>query len=101
MIVRKVDIKVQTVTVKSLKPEAASVTLAPGRSVQLKIKAVMSDGTTRDVTKTAAYSSSNSKYFTVGKTGLLAVKSVTRRGVTGAVVASYGGKTCKINVKVK
>jgi hypothetical protein len=97
-------VKLAIVAIKALKSTTSSVVLsnAAGKNTkQLKITATMPNNTTSVVTSKAAYTSSNSNYFTVSAGGLLKVLSPAPKGAKGSVTASYGGKSCIINITVK
>ncbi|MGE5704707.1 MAG: Ig-like domain-containing protein, partial [Clostridia bacterium] len=74
-----------------------SVTIEPGQTVQLELHARMSDGSDRDVTELAMWSSSKPTYAIIDATGKLTAK---KAGKT-SIVAKYGGKTVTISVTVK
>ena len=97
-------VRLAIVAIKSLKSSTSSVVLsntAGKNSKQLKITATLPNNTTSVVTAKAAYTSSNSNYFTISAGGLLKVLPSAPKGAKGSITASYGGKTCKIGISVK
>lgn len=93
----KVNVLVSTVSVERITPSEKSVTIEPGQTVQLELHARMSDGSDRDVTELAMWSSSKPTYAIIDATGKLTAK---KAGKT-SIVAKYGGKTVTISVTVK
>jgi protocatechuate 3,4-dioxygenase beta subunit len=92
----------EPVTVKSIKVSPTSVKLSPGGSKQLKVTAVYSDNTQKDVTKEdgISYTSSNEKSVTVSPDGKLTVAKKAKKGKV-TITISYGGKTAKCSVTIK
>src|SRR5574338_296022 len=70
--------------------------IEPGRTAQLYAQALMSDGTTQDVTNTSAWQTSNPAVATVSPAGL--VTTYTEGEVT---IAATFGKTGSLALQVK
>ncbi|HND54210.1 MAG TPA: DUF1549 domain-containing protein, partial [Pirellulaceae bacterium] len=72
-------------------------TMVPGGSQQLKVTAVLSDGTTRDVTKRSVYQSNEPNVLSVDDGGL--VKTDTRQGLA-SVMARFGDQIATFHAAV-
>ncbi|MGI9951287.1 Ig-like domain-containing protein [Moorellaceae bacterium AZ2] len=92
----QVPVTVTAPVVESLMVEPAQVSLPKGKTQQLKVTAILSDGTRADVTGEAAYNSSDTEVATVSADG-----KVYGTGTGSATVSiTYGGKTVHVPVEV-
>jgi uncharacterized protein YjdB len=87
---------VSTQTVSSITIAPANPTLFTGQVQQMKATATLSDGTTRDVTTTVTWTSSNANVVSVTNTGL--VTAITSG--TATITATAGTVTVSTNVTV-
>ncbi|MDF2935406.1 MAG: group 2 Ig protein [Paenibacillaceae bacterium] len=94
---RKAAVTVSVGVLKSLTAlNDQELTLKKDDTLDLKITAVFTDTTKRDVTEEAVWTSSNSKVATIDEKGhLIAVASGT-----ATVTAAFGGKTTEFDVQV-
>jgi len=81
---------------KSISVDPASVNIRKGDAKQLTVTALLSDGTSENVTSKATYSSSNTSVATVGTGGLVTGKAVG----TAKVTVTYKGKSAYVDVNV-
>ncbi|HEY8749515.1 MAG TPA: DUF1549 and DUF1553 domain-containing protein [Tepidisphaeraceae bacterium] len=84
------DLKVSTIEIR---PTDVLVS-APGKTIQLKVTATLSDGSVEDVTAHALYSSNDDSVAVAGEEGSV---EVTRRGLT-AIMVRYGGQVAAVRV---
>ncbi|NEW07960.1 hypothetical protein GK047_18330 [Paenibacillus sp. SYP-B3998] len=92
---KTVTIPVEIGVIQNLVADTTYLTTKSGEQVQVKLTATLSDGTTKDVTKTATWKVSSYKLGTVNE-GLF---SATASGKT-SLTASFGGKTVSIPVEI-
>ncbi|QYR23759.1 cellulase family glycosylhydrolase [Paenibacillus sp. sptzw28] len=90
------NVTVANRTLKSIEPSFKNVTLSPGGNRQATVTATYSDNTTEDVTKAAAWYSSNPNVVSVSKGKITALKKGTC-----VVIASYGRMIGQITVVVR
>ena len=91
--------KRKTVSLQSIMLDTSNYSLVLGGSTstkQVRVTALYSDGTKKDVTSISAYSSSNQSVFTSDSTGLLTGKSVGSANLS----VSYNGKAANASVSV-
>ncbi|WP_170291676.1 serine hydrolase [Heliobacterium mobile] len=88
-------------TVEELKAKPTSISLSAGATKKLKVTAKLSNHSSSDVTSTSTYVSSDPEVVTVDQNGLITVSSDAKRGKTAKITITYGGRTCKIGVRVK
>ncbi|WP_181592939.1 Ig-like domain-containing protein [Paenibacillus sp. YN15] len=94
---RKATLTASVGVLKSLTTQNdQELTLKKGDKLDLKVSAAFTDGTSKDVTGEAVWTSSNSKTVTVDEGGHL----VAAASGTATVTASFGGKTCEFDVQV-
>ncbi|MBF7082646.1 Ig-like domain-containing protein [Desulfallas sp. Bu1-1] len=91
-----VPVQITAPVVESIIVDPATVTLEEGGTQQLTVKACYSDGSTRNVTGEAAYSTSNSGVASVSSTGLVEGNS---QG-SATIFVSYEGKTAIAQITV-
>jgi uncharacterized protein YjdB len=91
-----VPVTVAAPAVESISAVPNPVTLAAGRSQQLTVTAVLSDGTKRDVTDQSGYSVDNTGIAVVSAGGLVTGKAQGSATIT----VSYQGKTTTVPVTV-
>ncbi|EIW00114.1 S8 family serine peptidase [Thermoanaerobacter siderophilus] len=92
----EVPITVTDPVLENIQVQPSSVEIKVGQTTQIEVTANYSDGTTKDVTKDATYTSKDSSIVTVNQ-GL--VKGVKAGSTT--IEISYGDKTASVNVTVK
>ncbi len=90
-----VDITVTDASIKSLVINPSAIDMHNGTSKQLDVTALMTDGTTEDVTTQAIYTSQNSLVH-VGHDGVLTADSVG----SDIVTASFANLSTTVNVTV-
>lgn len=91
-----IHVTVEKVSVKSLHASAESISLKPEEYEDIELTAEMSDGTFKDVTNLATWTTNNSEVATVD--------AGTIEGVSGGlaeITASYGGESTIISVDVE
>ncbi|MDF2923034.1 MAG: group 2 Ig protein [Paenibacillaceae bacterium] len=93
---RTASVTVSVGVLKSLSLNETELTVAKGESFSLIANATYTDGTVKDVTKEAVWSSSNTKAVTVNEEGQL--KSVAAG--SAEVSAVFGGKTVVVDIQV-
>ncbi|CAM0497156.1 S-layer homology domain-containing protein [Thermoanaerobacter kivui] len=91
-----VPITVTDPVLENIQVQPSSIEIKVGETTQIEVTANYSDGTTKDVTKDATYTSKDSSIVTVNQ-GL--VKGVKAGSTT--IEISYGDKTASVNVTVK
>ncbi|KHO61723.1 peptidase S8 [Thermoanaerobacter sp. YS13] len=91
-----VPVAVTDPILENITAQPPSIEIKVGETTQIKVTANYSDGTTKDVTKDATYTSKDSSIATVNQ-GL--VKGVKAGSTT--IEISYGDKTASVNVTVK
>jgi uncharacterized protein YjdB len=91
-----VPVTVTAPVVESISVTPASVNLPAGRTQQLIVTAILSDGNAQDVTNQASYSVDNSGIAEVNASGLVIGKAQGNTTVT----VSYDGKTVIVSVTV-
>ncbi|AEM79928.1 S8 family serine peptidase [Thermoanaerobacter wiegelii] len=91
-----VPITVTDPVLENIQVQPSSIEIKVGETTQIEVTANYSDGTTKDVTKDATYTSQDSSIATVNQ-GL--VKGVKAGSTT--IEISYGDKTASVNVTVK
>ncbi len=84
----------RTITALSVSP--SSITLSPGSGYQLTATAAYDDGTTTNVTSSAAWSSSNTAVASVSAGGYITASSTG----TATIAAVYGGYSSSMTVTV-
>ncbi|BDG09132.1 Ig-like domain-containing protein [Anaeromyxobacter paludicola] len=95
-----VAVTVSPAVIRSLAISPAAVSVAAGYQLQLRATAGFSDGSTRDVTTQAAWSSSNTAVAVVATSGASAGLLSGVAPGTATVTASYGGKAATAPVTV-
>ena len=90
----------QTVSSLSVTPPTLSVVAGNSGSQQLKVIATMGDGSTKDVTSTAIYTSSNKSVATVDTNGMITVLPTAAAGGIAKITAAYGGQSVASTVTV-
>lgn len=91
-----VPVEVTQAVAESISVFPSAVYLGVGQTQQLTVTAIMSDGSTRDVTASAGYVSSDASVATVSPGGLI---TGVAQG-TAVVTVSYQGKTASVPVEV-
>ncbi|MBT2661802.1 Calx-beta domain-containing protein, partial [Bacillus sp. ISL-45] len=88
-------------TVSNIIVNPESIELAPGKSVPFTVTAMMSDGTSKEVTtdSSTAYEISDSKI--VRNLDTIVASNLAPDGLVATVHVSYGGKVATLNVLVK
>lgn len=92
------------VTVSDLSIEPSLVTKGPGETEQLKVVAIMTDGTKDDVTassKGTTYTSSDTSIATVTSNGLVTIRSDAPHGSTVRITAKYNGKEAYCTITIE
>ncbi|WP_051241329.1 Ig-like domain-containing protein [Vibrio litoralis] len=93
-----IPVTVTAATVDSITIEPTVLSLLVDTSEQLKATANYSDGTTRDVTSDASWTTANSDFVSVNADGLVTANLVTTSDVD--ITASYLGKFETLGVEV-
>ncbi|CAG7648268.1 hypothetical protein PAESOLCIP111_05567 [Paenibacillus solanacearum] len=88
--------KASPVTLVSLEIIGVISNFYPGDRVQLKVTAKYSDNTTKDVTNSAAYTSSKTDILTISSTGMIEGKKTG----DSIIKADFGGKSVQSTVSV-
>lgn len=92
-----------TPKVQSITSNPASVTLAPGGTLQLAVTGTLTDGSTKDITLGSTgtlYSSNNKSAVTVDANGLLSAPSNATDGATASIFISNNGVGRYVNVTI-
>ncbi|WP_159887289.1 Ig-like domain-containing protein [Paenibacillus puerhi] len=92
---KSVSIPVEIGVVQSLEVDKKFISTKRGDSVQIRLTAVLSDGTKKDMTESAAWRSSNYKVADVTEGLVTAVDSGS-----AIIVVSYAGKSVNIPVEI-
>ncbi len=90
-----IPVNVSKTTVKSLEASADSIQLAIDETEQIELTALFSDGSTKDVTSLAAWTTDNSKVAKVTAGEIIGISSGLAE-----IKARYGGKEVAITVEV-
>ncbi|NOU94744.1 hypothetical protein GC093_16170 [Paenibacillus sp. LMG 31456] len=92
---KSITIPVEIGVVQKLEADQRFIALKTGQSIQVKLTATLSDGTTKDVTDDAAWKTSNYKIADVSS-GLLTTSAPGKLTLS----ANFGGKTITVPVEI-
>lgn len=92
------------IVVESLSVSPKSISLKANEKKQLKVKAVFSDKSEKDVTLSSegtTYKSSNGKVISVSKDGEISIAKTAKKGAKATITVSHMGRTAKCTVTIK